>query len=846
MDLLDEDAEKLKEGAKASGKTGTGRKVNQSGLGAFKSLAKYNNLTSKYRTAQSSSGPSPAKGDEIPTVEHGRGTNASSPAPQKTEVSAKSVQSQGNIGAASVASKSVQSPAKVSADSNSGVEGAAVCSSDEVSAKSVQSPAEVSAPGSDRPKSSSNAEASVVSAKSVQTRGKVSAATSSAASETEQLSIDKVSANSVQSPAKVSAELVTTFSSKGEATLHHDAPAAQPKSVQSRGEVSAIDPSSVLKESTLLDAKSVQSPSEVSATNGASDQRSDEPSITDSDLKSVQTQGKVSADFLASSQARVLPEMGTDRTQSNKAGAHSQNESMPGQSIPKSVQSESELSAQTPAPSSSMPSANPGIPSFAKHEAADRSNVVGSADERAMPSDPISATNRSSEIQGLASPVLPVYSPGLGKQDSARPAALLVSDARLEAFGRSGSVGDQFNTDETSTSEVGAKSVQALENAGAKSVQSRAQVSVNSGQIEGEDRALPVQTPGKLGSVVSAKLSAKLVQFDDPLEPLEPVSTLAGAQLTVLNFIFENCLWNNAPVTSPITKQQLVAGTQLCEQTALSAIKRLRKKRILDRHSYKDGKAGWTRYQLAESAYKELLFQRQLGPNSVQTQGEASSKVSSKVSAEDPYSSSKDLNISNTTTIQGSPEPKKCTRFEDLPLDWQAIDISPLADAKLSRSHIFAIHNDSGLTSLEVQESIYHMAFDVKNGRIFRNGVIGAFMGILRVNKQPYISSKFLEIQKREIEEQRRLQQEKQSIDRVHLAEALRQGFESWKGNLQDDEKKKILGEINQADPALVDSTLKAYFKETFGEKVHEQTTEKGLSRVGDLIPRLPIVPTVS
>ncbi|HPI41025.1 MAG TPA: hypothetical protein PLJ21_09485 [Pseudobdellovibrionaceae bacterium] len=51
MGLLDNDAEDLKDRAK---RTGTGRKVNQSGLGAFKSLSKYSILTAKYRETEKS------------------------------------------------------------------------------------------------------------------------------------------------------------------------------------------------------------------------------------------------------------------------------------------------------------------------------------------------------------------------------------------------------------------------------------------------------------------------------------------------------------------------------------------------------------------------------------------------------------------------------------------------------------------------------------------------------------------------------------------------------------------------------------------------------------------------
>ena len=87
MSLLDSDAEELKN--RNGQTTSSGRKTNQSGLGALKSLSKYSNLTAKYRTTTKPENQNEPKIDDKNTVEHFRGTFS--------DTDSKSVQSQGNF-----------------------------------------------------------------------------------------------------------------------------------------------------------------------------------------------------------------------------------------------------------------------------------------------------------------------------------------------------------------------------------------------------------------------------------------------------------------------------------------------------------------------------------------------------------------------------------------------------------------------------------------------------------------------------------------------------------------------------------------------------------------------------
>ncbi|MGK5083454.1 hypothetical protein WDW37_09110 [Bdellovibrionota bacterium FG-1] len=283
----------------------------------------------------------------------------------------------------------------------------------------------------------------------------------------------------------------------------------------------------------------------------------------------------------------------------------------------------------------------------------------------------------------------------------------------------------------------------------AKSVQSRFELRANSVQSPVEVGAPEIlihsftpSSPGEVRSQVRAPVGAKLVRSPCKLEPLESITALAGAQRIVIEFLFDRCLWNNSLVTPPITKQQLIEGTQLLEDTALSAIKRLRKKAIIDRYAYKDGQAGWTQYQLADDSYRELLHLHQYSAKSVQSQSKVSSKVGSEVSATPSSSSSFNKSVSEKllTTENLDPNIIALTQHEG----WSQVDYSPLRASPIhfTREHLEQIRKEGKLSHLQVQESINAFAYDMGNQEYSRTkrSPLNFFMAIVKVKGEVYQS----------------------------------------------------------------------------------------------------------
>lgn len=644
MGLLDTDAEELKKNAaKSSGEgAGSGRKVNQSGLGAFKGLNKYANLTAKYRTEKpAQEPPSPAlpplKSEasspiqssittsitaENPTVEQQRGTNSVPPltsSPLLNEVSAKSVQSPGEVSAANSLSLSTPEVPKKKVRAKS------VLSRFEVSAKSAQSQSQVSS-------------------KSVQSQDEVSAKIEQSETQVSAKSVrsqDELSAKPAQSQGEVSAEVKSVFQS----------PLVEPSLTQKAAYLDEVS------------AKSVQSQDEVSAAT--------------SELVSGSLSGSISIP--------IKDELKT-----------------------KSVQSPGEVSANESTQSVSQNSSSSEL----------------WMETSTKPSDAHEFTREVLELLEISQTSKSTLATELINTDD----LFLTTTKSVQSQCDQGASDSSFDRREPEvlSPEV---SAQVSSEVGAYSVQSPSELRAKNEFLNPPRHSSQCE----VRSQVRAPVGAKLVRSQCKLEPLESVTALAGAQRIVIEFLFERCLWNNSLVTPPITKQQLREGTQLLEDTALSAVKRLRKKAIIDRYAYKDGQAGWTQYQLADESYRELLHLHQFSAKSVQSQSKVSSQVSSEVSARAPSSSSSFIKeeLLKTNTENSAPT------SNELPKDWENVDCSALHEIKvfLGKTHIRQIYSRKWCdTAQDLQESIDHFAFFMSNVKPDKapKEPIAHFMAIMR------------------------------------------------------------------------------------------------------------------
>jgi len=165
----------------------------------------------------------------------------------------------------------------------------------------------------------------------------------------------------------------------------------------------------------------------------------------------------------------------------------------------------------------------------------------------------------------------------------------------------------------------------------AKSMQG--QVKVGPKSVRDEVSSFEIESQMFHGNTdLITQLNSKVIpKHIEDQTPTESVMALSGAQRIIVEFFYQCCVWNNSLITPPITKSRLIQETGLSDQTAISAIKRLRNKFIVDRHAYKDGKAGWTQYKISEISYKELVHLSQMGGRSFSARVELPANKPSRV-----------------------------------------------------------------------------------------------------------------------------------------------------------------------------------------------------------------------
>jgi len=172
---------------------------------------------------------------------------------------------------------------------------------------------------------------------------------------------------------------------------------------------------------------------------------------------------------------------------------------------------------------------------------------------------------------------------------------------------------------------------------------------------------------------------------------------------------------------------------------ARKAIQRLEQKEFLKRAEFKVGRSGWTKYEIPDATYQELL-QNETEANSRPIRGQTEAKPGTELrpeprpSAPSSSSSLRSIDLETTTTGEAtSAEPR------ELDTQWQSIDCSPLTELRFGRGQIAQIAQSDRVTPEELQESIYAFAFDLCENQKAKN-ISGAplnyFMGILR--KGPY------------------------------------------------------------------------------------------------------------
>ena len=327
------------------------------------------------------------------------------------------------------------------------------------------------------------------------------------------------------------------------------------------------------------------------------------------------------------------------------------------------------------------------------------------------------------------------------------------------------------------------------------------------------------ETYNKLPTELTTQSTTKLQQTYSKVTTESSFLALVGLQRRLIIFLYELCRSQGVRVTNAVSIANIAISCKTTSRAAQETIRRLEFKGFIRRTGYKNGRGGWTTYELPEGVYRELFqleTSNKLTTNLQQTPNKLPTELTTQPTTS-LSSSSSFIELENLkTTTTGEPELFDDARIQLSP-EWSEVDFSPLSEIGFSRAHILQLAKHAKLSAEEVQNSIHFFAFDLKRndkGREVKGPPVNFFMGILRKGL-PYAppenyESPEAEARRKYIEGKRRLEEqrlaEEQELRDLEYAE--------WRRGLSHQQITAIVPEVVLRIPRACEETLKSHFQD--------------------------------
>lgn len=316
--------------------------------------------------------------------------------------------------------------------------------------------------------------------------------------------------------------------------------------------------------------------------------------------------------------------------------------------------------------------------------------------------------------------------------------------------------------------------------------------------------ALNLETGNKVTTEPATLLATKWQQTDNKVATNPVFSSLVGLQRNIILFIYSSCKLARSKSTDALTLEHIGQTLKTSSGSVKTTLQRLEKKNYVERISFKNGRGGWSKYELSEILFRELLqleTENKLTTNWQQTD----SKVVAKVATEPATALSSSSSINITTTNYKA----------DALANIQIQLAEGLTSIGFNQGHIEQLLRDSSLTPDEIQNSLNAFAFDLGFEDVKRKvrSPIGLIMKLLK-NGQAYISEKGYESEEDRLYRELIERADKKNEERKNLkAKLVEVKFEEWLDNISDDDKRNMAEPIGEFMGLLHRQELKEYFK---------------------------------
>ena len=292
------------------------------------------------------------------------------------------------------------------------------------------------------------------------------------------------------------------------------------------------------------------------------------------------------------------------------------------------------------------------------------------------------------------------------------------------------------------------------------------------------------ETGNKVGTEPATLSATNRQQTENKTATNRPFSSLVGLQRAIMVFLYEACKAARGRSTEFLALEHIGRRLKASPGSVKTTIQRLEKKNCLMRIDFKNGRGGYSKYELPEIVFRELLqleTENKLATNWQQTENKVGSELATEPATSSPCSSS-NLNISNTTTTHPTKTVGETDPF------WLIVPkrLDGLVSVKQLRDFV-----RQGFISEDVlQTSLDGFALDLEKGAVkAKNGnpvaiLIGAIKG------GGYISQQYLSELKASLAEVEKARAELHKLQAENVAEEIRKEFESFREKFPEQAEK--------------------------------------------------------
>jgi len=316
-----------------------------------------------------------------------------------------------------------------------------------------------------------------------------------------------------------------------------------------------------------------------------------------------------------------------------------------------------------------------------------------------------------------------------------------------------------------------------------KSRQSQDKLETNLRQSQDKLETSLKQTQDKVKTQLKTKRETKSKQSQNKVKTnLSQIafSSLVGIQREITLFLYENSKLSRDKKTSKLSIEHIAKSCEIGIKSIPKTIQRLEKKGILSRINFKNGRGGWSIYELAQNIFQEILYfetRDKLKTNSRQTQDKVKTQLKTQLKTNLLSSSS---NIINKTTT---------TEELDLPEEWNNIKYGLIKNIGFSMPQLKQLYDTKICDSKIIQDSINHFAFALENNERIKshNNPLNLFMGVLRKG-HAWVESNYESPQDRALRELLKRKKAEKEKREERIKELYNLSFEEWRNSFSERE----------------------------------------------------------